>query len=268
MRLASLQSRIVVFFLVLLAVVQGVALLLLHHANERNARANIRQELDVGERVFRRLTEQNTARLTQAGDILSLAFAFRRAVATRALATIQSVLLNHGARIQADRMALLSLNRQVIADTSDPRLAGRAFAYPALLEAAERDGRASGIVMQGGRAYQVAVLPVLGPTPLACVLVGIVIEERLARDLLNVSALEVSFFGRSGSAPWAPLSGTVSAALQEALAGALVEPARALLEVGSHEALAIPLDTYGDAKVVAVLARSIDEALAPFRQLS
>lgn len=48
MRLASLQSRIVVFFLVLLAVVQGVALLLLHHANERNARANIRQELDVG----------------------------------------------------------------------------------------------------------------------------------------------------------------------------------------------------------------------------
>ena len=268
MRLASLQSRIVVFFLVLLAVVQGVALLLLHHANERNARANIRQELDVGERVFRRLTEQNTARLTQAVEILSLDFAFRQAVATRDLATIQSVLLNHGARIQADKMALLSLNRQVIADTSDPRLAGRAFAYPALLEAAERDGRASGIVMQGGRAYQVAVVPVLAPTPIAWALFGIVIDERLARDLRNVSALEVSFFGRSGSAPWAPLSGTVSAALQEALAGALVEPARALLEVGSHEALAIPLDTYGDAKVVAVLARSIDEALAPFRQLS
>ncbi|HET7362655.1 MAG TPA: EAL domain-containing protein [Burkholderiales bacterium] len=267
MRLASLQSRIVVFFLVLLAVVQGVALFLLHHANERNARANIRQELDVGERVFRRLSEQNTARLTQAVEILSLDFAFRQAVATRDLPTIQSVLLNHGARIQADKMALLSLNRQVIADTSDPRLAGRPFAYPALLEAAERNGRASGIVMQGGRAYHVAVVPVLAPTPIAWVLFGIVIDERLARDLRNLSALEVSFFGRSGSAAWTPLSGTVSAALQEALAGALDAPARTMLEVGSHEALAIPLDTYGDAKVVAVLARSIDEALAPFRQL-
>src|SRR3954467_6233450 len=106
MRLSSLQSRIVVFFLVLLAVVQGVALALLHHANERNARANIRQELDVGERVFRRLGEQNTARLTQAVEILSLDFAFRQAVATRDLATIQSVLLNHAAcRSGRDRLS-------------------------------------------------------------------------------------------------------------------------------------------------------------------
>jgi diguanylate cyclase (GGDEF)-like protein len=155
----------------------------------------------------------------------------------------------------------------VIADPSDPRLAGLPFAYPALLQAAERDGRASGIIMQGGRAYQVAVVPVLAPTPIAWALFGILIDERLARDLRYLAALEVSFFGRAGAAGWTPLSGTVSAALQEALAGALVEPTRAILEVGSHEALAIPLDTYGDAKVVAVLARSIDEALAPFRQL-
>src|SRR5919109_702529 len=155
MRLRSLQRRIVVFFLALLAVVQGVALVLLNHANERNARANIRHELAVGERIFRRLAEQNTARLTQTVEILSLDFAFRQAVATLDLPTIQSVLLNHGARIQADRMALLSLDRKVIADTSAPRMAGQLFAYPSLLKVAERDGRASGIIMQGNRAYQV-----------------------------------------------------------------------------------------------------------------
>src|SRR3954466_10914817 len=90
MQLRTLQSRIVVFFLVLLALVQGGALFLLQHANERNARNNIRQELDVGERVFRRLSEQNVARLTQAVEILSLDFAFRQAVATLDLPTIQS----------------------------------------------------------------------------------------------------------------------------------------------------------------------------------
>jgi len=122
MRLRTLQSRIVVFFLVLLALVQGGALFLLQHANERNARNNIRQELDVGERVFRRLSEQNVARLTQAVEILSLDFAFRQAVATLDLPTIQSVLLNHGARIQADRMALLSLDRLFQADFDDGSL--------------------------------------------------------------------------------------------------------------------------------------------------
>src|SRR6185436_18663635 len=147
--LRSLQSRIVVFFLALLALVQGVALFALDRANERNARDNIRQELVVGERIFRRLTDQNNARLTQAVEILSLDFAFRQAVATLDLPTIQSVLLNHGARIQADRMALLSLDRKVLADTTDPRIAGRPFAYPVLLKAAERDGRASGIIMHG-----------------------------------------------------------------------------------------------------------------------
>jgi diguanylate cyclase len=267
MWLRTLQSRIVVFFLVLLALVQGGALLLLQHANERNARNNIRQELDVGERVFRRLSEQNVARLTQAVEILSLDFAFRQAVATLDLPTIQSVLLNHGARIQADRMALVALDRKVLADTTDPRVAGRPFAYPALLKAAERDGRASGIIMQGNRAYQVSVVPVLAPTPIAWALFGLAVDDRLARDLRNLSALEVSFIGRAGDAPWTALSGTVSASLLEAFARAVQAPERAVLEVGEHQALAIPLDTYGDARVVAVLARSIDEAMAPFRQL-
>src|SRR4051794_33715361 len=155
MILRSLQSRIVVFFLALLAVVQGVALFALDRANERNARENIRQELALGERVFRRLTEQNNARLTQAVEVLSLDFAFRGAVATLDLPTIQSVLLNHGSRIRADKMALISLERKLIADTAEPRASGRPFPFPRLLDAAEREGSGTGIIVQGGRAYQV-----------------------------------------------------------------------------------------------------------------
>ena len=45
MRLRSLRSRIVFFFVALLVAVQGIALLLVNAANERNARDHIRQEL-------------------------------------------------------------------------------------------------------------------------------------------------------------------------------------------------------------------------------
>ncbi|HUQ75841.1 MAG TPA: EAL domain-containing protein [Burkholderiales bacterium] len=268
LRLRSLQSRIVVFFLVLLALVQGVALALLQRANESNARANIRQELAVGERIFRRLSQQNAARLTQAAEILSLDFAFREAVATLDLATIQSVLLNHGARIQADKVALVSLERRLIADITEPQSAGRPFAFTKLLDEAEQQGRATGILMQSGRAYQVAVVPVLAPTPIAWAVFGLRLDDRLAKDLRTLSALEVSFFGRESRQPWTALGATVSATLQEQLAAALTDSGRAVLEIPDNEALVIPLDTYGgDSAVVAVLARSLDDAMAPFRQL-
>src|SRR5262245_29290761 len=96
-------------------------------ANESNVRATIRQELEVGQKIFTRLMGANHARLAQAADILSLDFAFRGAVATRDLPTIQSVLANHGSRIGASRALLVSLDRRVIADAHDSRRAGRPF---------------------------------------------------------------------------------------------------------------------------------------------
>src|SRR6185295_15756336 len=118
------------------------------------------------------------------------------AVATLDLPTIQSVLLNHGSRIRADKMALISLERKLIADTAEPRASGRPFPFPRLLDAAEREGSGTGIIVQGGRAYQVAIVPVLAPTPIAWALFGFVMDDALAKDLRNLAALEVTFFAR------------------------------------------------------------------------
>ena len=74
-------------------------------ARERNV-----EELHVGERVFLRLLDQNRQRLLQAAEVLSKDFAFRKAVATGDAPTISSVLENHGTRIQASVMMLVSLD--------------------------------------------------------------------------------------------------------------------------------------------------------------
>jgi diguanylate cyclase (GGDEF)-like protein len=274
MRLRSLQSRIVLFFVALLVAMQGVTLLLVNAANERNARDNVRNELVVGEKIFRRLLEQNHARLTQAALIVSLDFAFREAAATRDLATIESVLVNHGSRIRADTMALVSLERQVIADTFDRRRAGRPFPFTRLLDAAERDGSAAGMVLVDGNAFQVAVVPVRAPTPIAWTVVGFTVDDRLAKDLGNLAALEVTFVSREAQV-WRVLGSSATPELQEALLRALPKGSAAAAAAGDravtldlggrdYESFVLALDGE-DSRIVAVLARSLDEA--PYRRL-
>ena len=79
-RLLNLGTRLVLFFVALLVLVQGVGAFLVIRANAQIARQTIDQELGQGERVFRQLLAQRQARLEQAASILSADFAFRQAM--------------------------------------------------------------------------------------------------------------------------------------------------------------------------------------------
>src|SRR6478752_5582009 len=98
----SLQARLVAFFGGLLIVALGGVLFAVNLVNSRSARENVDEELVLGEKVFQELVRQNNRQLTQAAEVLSLDFAFRQAVATGDVQTTESVLANHGARINAD----------------------------------------------------------------------------------------------------------------------------------------------------------------------
>ena len=278
----SLQWRIVFFFAILLAIVQGVVLVLVDQANTRTARATIKEELAVGERIFRRTLEQNSRQLTQAAEILSLDFAFRQAVATNDLATIQSVLHNHGSRIQAQVITLVSLERVFIADTLRPENAGKPFVFPGLIGQAEKAGRATCMAVIGGQAFQLVIVPVLAPTPIAWAVFGFLVDDRLAKDLRNLTALQVSFLSHTGSGEWRVLASTMTEEIQEALrvtlAGrrapgrenlllTLTESVPLTVSGDVYETLFVPLERRADSAVVAVLQRSLDEAMAPFRRL-
>ena len=104
MRIQRLQTRIIVFFVALLALVQVAAFWFVNAANSGNARAKVEEELNVGQRVFARLLEQNADKLKLSARVLAADFAFREAIATHDNRTISSVLANHGARIGARRV--------------------------------------------------------------------------------------------------------------------------------------------------------------------
>ena len=169
LKIGSLQTRIVVFFVLLMLAVQAIGLALVYTVGVSNAKKTISDELVTGERVFNRLLEQSGTQLAQGARILSSDYAFREAVASNDRQTITSALANHGARINAQVMMMVGLDQVVVADTLDNARVGRKFPLPRLIGAAEARGVASAIVLVDGRLYQLVVVPVAVPVPVAWV---------------------------------------------------------------------------------------------------
>ena len=262
-----------VFFVALLVLVQGLAAFLIIQSNSQIARQTIDQALAQGERVFQRLFAQNQARLEQGATILSADFAFRQAIATHDSATIHSVFRNHGARVGASVMILVSLENVVSADTQDPARIGKPFAFPELVRQAGGGGTASSIVLLDDHLYQLVVVPVLAPEPIAWVGIAFEMDDRLARDLNQLTALEVSFLSQPQAGPWKLHASTLDPELRAALLAAFAGPdpvnvSELQLRGETYESRIATLPTAKDVRVVAALQRPLSEGLLPFRRIS
>jgi len=272
---ASLGTRIVVFFVVLLVLVQGLGAFLVIQSNSQIARQTIDQALEQGERIFMQLLAQNRKRLEQAAAILSADFAFRQAVGTNDTGTIQSVLRNHGARVGADMVMLVSMDKRVRADTHNALRLDTPFAFPRLVEAASASGQASSIAELDGKLYQLVVVPVLAPEPIAWVALAFEVDDAVVRELQQLTGLSVSFMSLPPDGRWRLHASTFPPAQRQALAAALsssqavVSAMREIDVAGeAYETRLTLLQTQGTMPVVAVLQRPLAEGLAPFRRIS
>ncbi len=271
MRIQRLQTRIIVFFVALLALVQVAAFWFVNAANSGNARAKVEEELNVGQRVFARLLEQNADKLKLSARVLAADFAFREAIATHDNRTISSVLANHGARIGADAMVFVDLDGNVVADTLRPQAQAHAFEFPALVRPGSSGANAAMEVLDD-RAFQLVAVPVLAPVPIGWVVMGFAVDDSLARDLRQLTELEVSF-ALENAGNWQVFASTLAAPEQQSLLAAIPQNStvvsRRVLDLGGidHQALVIPLDRSERTRIVAVLHRSLADALAAFERL-
>jgi diguanylate cyclase (GGDEF)-like protein len=270
-----LRTRIIVFFVALLALVQIVAFVFVNAANSTNARQKIDGELQVGERIFARLLEQNRERLSQTARVMAADYGLREAIASNDVDTVISALRNHGGRINANMMVLVSLDRNVVADTFALDTQPHQFEFPMLIDRAAQQGSASSIELINGHAYQVVVVPVLAPLPISWIVLGFIVDNDLAAELRQLTSLEVSFLESTsgpGAGGWRVLASTLGSE-GTSLAASLPElPAASdvhLIGVGAGEQQirVITLDHFGDKTLVAVLQRSVSQAIAAFDNL-
>jgi diguanylate cyclase (GGDEF)-like protein len=264
----SLQRRIVLVFVGLLTLVMALILVLVTRSNEQIVAAELSRELAAGAHVFTRLVENNQRQLETAATVLSADFAFREAIATQDRPTIQSVIRNHGQRIGAQAMMVVSTDGQLVADSQRSEATERTFPFPDLLTEAETAGKSSGFrTMKDGKLYQIVMVPILAPRLIAWVAMGFLVDDKWSSDLATMTNLSVSIIWRRDSQI------TV-------LASSLTKPQRASLAVAMERAADEndPILLIGDERYrtttlplgqasSAVLQRSVAQAEAPFRSL-
>jgi diguanylate cyclase (GGDEF)-like protein len=264
----SLQRRIVIVFVGLLTLVMALILVLVTHNNGRIVDSEMARELEAGTHVFKLLVEQNQRQLETAARVLSADFAFREAIATQDRPTIQSVIRNHGLRIGAQAMMVISPDGQLIADTQHAAAGPRPFPFQSLLSVAESQGKSNGFgQMRDGKLYQIILVPVQAPKLIAWVAIGFLADDKWARDLYGMTGLAVSVVQRSGANSLV-LSSSLDGPKRIALPAALRQlpndsPQALQIADESWQSVRLPLDR--DTSVV--LQRSIEQAEAPYRSL-
>ncbi len=275
LRLRLVRTRIVVFFVVLLVLVQGAAFLLVNAANSDNARSVIDKELATGERILRRSLDNDRARLTQAARVLALDSSIREAIATHDANTVASALRVHGALVRADLIELVTSDSQVITGSLGPDTAGARFPYADLIARAAHAREASATALIDGKLHQVVIVPADAAAPMAWVVIGVVIDDALARDLATLTSLdEVSFASRRVAGSWHVLASTLSVDNRAALvprlpATRVVRDNRAPMAMNGRDVQSrtVMLGADDGVEIVAVLQRSLSEALGGFDQL-
>ncbi|MDP3671520.1 MAG: EAL domain-containing protein [Telluria sp.] len=272
----AVAHQVIVFVALLLIVIQLVIFVAIDHAVSVNASRNIKEELQVGERIFLRLLDGRSQQLITAARILTSDFAFRTALMTGDRGTVASALNNHGLRIGATKMVLLAPDNSVMADaTVSGYVSGsRLFAFPDLLHEAGTSGSASAIKLVAGVPYQLVVVPVLAPAPVGWVVLGFSIDGKLAAELGALTALDVSFATWDTSDGWQVAASTMHAPARERLLGVLRQAAppgeaRSIPDLSGDDHLtSASMLTGGDGgAVVALLQRSLEEATARFSPL-
>ena len=178
-----------------------------------------------------------------------------------------------GKGIGAPLTLLVGVDRRVITATLQSEV-GRGIAFPKLLDRATAAQQASAIVPVAGQLYQIAVVPVMAPLPVAWLVAGFNVGDPFARDVKNMTGLEVSFLGRQDEGAWKMAAST------------LIELARSTLvkDVGANRYAStnsegnaeygedavtrvVNLAPRSDDAVIALLQGRYGPALEPFRAM-
>jgi diguanylate cyclase (GGDEF)-like protein len=269
----SFRNRIVALLVLLVVVAQVATFAVVNLATERSVELRLAHDLAVGERVWERFHGARGQQLLDSVSLLSADFGFKEAVASGDLPTMESALANHGARLGADLAVLLAPDGSFLADHADASLPSRATALGALIRIARRDGSAVGVAALDGRAFHVAVVPMLAPTQIAWVVVGVNFGAEVAQQYKGLTALDATF-ARGHGGGLRILASTLPEVAQVALvampdsSGSPSSATDATTAGRDRPSRALTVSPPGvDPAVLVVLQASRETAMAPFAQL-
>ena len=201
-----LNLRIFKLVVGLVGLTTASVLLILWLATISDLRERINADLQIARSVAEQAFGNREELLFNAAEVLVADFGFRQAVATALnsgtaapaaaipasdVATIRSVLQNHGERINADLMAVMRVSGEVIASNQDKLLQEEGLVQQTLLARTLDQGGAIVNLAHRGRLYQIIMLTVQAPHPIAIAVVGFEIDRELLQTIKTMTGMDI-----------------------------------------------------------------------------
>lgn len=143
--------------------------------------------------TFKQQLKSRQIQLFNSAELLTSDFGFKQAIASRDTPTIKSALINYKSRAHADMMFLTDLSGNVTASTLSAIPAKTPFPVSSLIKDAEQRGAAVSTIRLDGSLYQVVLVPVRAPRPIALAGIGFKLDRSVASELKSLSGLDVTF---------------------------------------------------------------------------
>lgn len=196
LKFSSIRTRLIVFLLLLLLPVLSAIYWFVDRENTRYTDETINSYLNIGADVFDFSREEHKNTLLTISNALTRDWGFRNAFGAADAQTItdaaQTLLTrSFGA---ADIMIITDMSGQIIVDTSEPGLGTLPPPWIDMINTAAGtgDGVADAILTLNDVPYQMTVIPLFLPTPVAWIIAGFPLDNRFANSIKSSTASEVS----------------------------------------------------------------------------
>jgi diguanylate cyclase (GGDEF)-like protein len=193
-------------------------------ATIEQAQNRLSRDLSIAQNVLERVLQSREKQLYSSASVLTSDFGFKGAVASADKDTIDSALFNFGKRIDADLMAMISLEGETITSYPAVLKADQSFPYPSVINEIIKQGGSSSLMMLGEHLYQVIMLTIDAPKPIALALVGFKLDDSLLEQLHEITNLETTLQVYTGEQETYRISTLPGAPLQKALADVGLKP--------------------------------------------
>jgi HAMP domain-containing protein len=272
MRVLGFRTRLALFFVATLILVQGLTAVLAYDVARRQLVKEGGHQLSANAGAFVAQMNDLSASVANGVQIMSLDYGLRSAIGARDRETILSVLRNHGRRVGASRMQLLDLDGKIQADTVEVSDDSQPFAFPDLLSQAFNE-RTAAVAVVDGKAFWVVVVPIYAPQPVGLVAASIPVDDAMIAHMQQLSALprDVELATPSGSGHYIVIARGSS---HSELTASFSSSDRSLpsqptaVTIGGRDYLVLAQllrQPKGSGAVYAVLGYSLDDALRPYK---
>lgn len=232
LKFSSIRTRLIVFLLIMLLPVLTAIYWFVDRENTRYTDQTINTYLNIGADVFDFSREEHKDTLLTISSALTRDWGFRNAFGAADESTILDAAQTLLARSfgAADVMLITDMTGRIIIDTSSQGFTTLPGAWINMLNqaASSGDGVADAILTINEIPYQLTVIPLFLPTPVAWIIAGFPLDDDFAARVKLSTASEVSI---------------VRYRRQPDFAGAQAEVIASTLSPGDREALALGLDT-------------------------